>query len=221
MRPISIDDLDDFVALHADPEVTRFITRFDRAQAEERLLQNDAEWRERGHGMLAILDRGAGGFLGRAAIKYWPQFDETELGWALRREAWGHGYATEAAGACADWAFSELPVPYLTAMVSPENARSIRVAERLGMSPLREDVLLGEPVVVHALQRRCRPRPPTPLTPGRVADFPRHGEEIRHSLQRPQGSDALTTPGCGRSIRTWVGSVSRAATAVGRTVLMP
>jgi RimJ/RimL family protein N-acetyltransferase len=45
-------------------------------------------------------------------------------------------------------------MPYLTAMISPGNDRSIRVAERLGMSPLREDVLLDEPVVVYALERQ-------------------------------------------------------------------
>jgi RimJ/RimL family protein N-acetyltransferase len=151
LRPLSTGDLEDFVALHSDPEVTRYITPFDRRRAEKRLRQNDAEWRDRGHGMLAIIDRERGGFLGRAAIKYWPQFEETEVGWTLRRDAWGHGYATEAARACADWAFSELDVPYLTAMISPGNDRSVAVAERLGMSRLREDVLLGDPVVVYAL----------------------------------------------------------------------
>jgi RimJ/RimL family protein N-acetyltransferase len=153
LRPLSIGDLEDFAKLHTDREVTRFISAFDRAESEARLRQNDAEWRERGHGMLAILDRGSGEFLGRAAVKYWPQFDETELGWTLRREAWGRGYATEAARACITWGFSELEVPYLTAMISPANARSVRVAERLGMTPLRDDVLLGEAVVVYALQR--------------------------------------------------------------------
>jgi RimJ/RimL family protein N-acetyltransferase len=63
----------------------------------------------------------------------------------------GHNYATEAARACADWAFAELAVPYLTAMIAPGNERSIRVGERLGMEPIRKDVLVGEPVIVHAL----------------------------------------------------------------------
>lgn len=153
LRPMEIGDLDEFAALHVDSEVTEFIRPLDRAGAEERLRRDESEWSERGHGLLAVLDRRNGAFLGRCGLKYWPQFDETELGWALRRDAWGHGYATEAARASAEWGFSELDMPYLTAMISPENVRSVRVAERLGLTTLRDDVLLGDPVVVYGLDR--------------------------------------------------------------------
>jgi len=150
---MEMGDLDEFVALHEDPAVTEFIRPLDRAGAAERLRRDRTEWSERGHGLLAVLDRRTGAFLGRCGLKHWPQFGETELGWALRRDAWGHGYATEAAGAAAEWGFSELELPYLTAMIHPDNVRSIRVAERLGLTPLRDDVLLGDPVVVYALSR--------------------------------------------------------------------
>ncbi|HEX2096880.1 MAG TPA: GNAT family N-acetyltransferase [Solirubrobacterales bacterium] len=153
LRRFSDEDLDDFVALHADPEVTRFIRPLDRAEGEERLRKDDEEWRKRGHGFFAVAAKSSGEFLGRIAIKYWPQFDETELGWTLRRDAWGHGYATEAGAACRDWALANLDVPYLTAMIVPENTRSIAVAERLGFSRLREDELLGEKVVVYSVRR--------------------------------------------------------------------
>lgn len=153
LRPMEPADLDAFVALHAEPEVTRFIRPLDRAAAEERLQRDEREWEERGHGMLAVLDAEDGAFLGRCGLKHWPQFDETELGWALRRIAWGLGYATEAARACIEWGFAALDVPYLTAMINAENARSIKVAERLGLTPLREDELLGDPVVVYSLDR--------------------------------------------------------------------
>jgi RimJ/RimL family protein N-acetyltransferase len=156
LRPISTDDLDDFVAFHSDPEVTRYISRFDRPLAEERLRMNELEWRQRGHGLIAVLEKDGGRFLGRAGIKYWPQFDETEVGWALRRDAWGRGYATEAARACVEWGFAELDVPYLTAMIDARNMRSIRVAEKLGLEPARKDVLMGDPVVVYAIDRSER-----------------------------------------------------------------
>jgi RimJ/RimL family protein N-acetyltransferase len=144
-------DIDEFVGLHDDPEVTRFIRRLDRSDAEELLRLTERDWLERGHGMLAVLDRDNGRFLGRAGLKYWSQFNETELGWALRKDAWGRGYATEAAHACIDWAFATLAVPYLTAMIQPDNKPSIRLACRLGLSPLRADLLLDSPVVVYAL----------------------------------------------------------------------
>jgi RimJ/RimL family protein N-acetyltransferase len=153
LRPIELGDLDEFVALHADPEVTRFIRPLDRAAAKKRLHRDEREWLERGHGLLAMLDLTNGAFLGRCGLKHWPQFDETELGWALRRDAWGQGYATEAGRACAEWGLSEFDLPYLTAMINADNIRSIRVAERLGLTPLRNDVLLGDPVVVYGLHR--------------------------------------------------------------------
>ncbi len=153
LRPLAIADLDEFVALHDDPEVTRFIQPLDRPAAKERLQSIEREWLQRGHGMFAVLDRATGRLLGRAGLKYWPQFDETEIGWVLRREAWGHGYATEAAQACLNWAFASLDLPYFTAMIHPENEASIRLAGRLGMSRLRRDVLLGDPVVVFSLNR--------------------------------------------------------------------
>jgi RimJ/RimL family protein N-acetyltransferase len=153
LRRFSDEDLDEFFALHSDPEVTRFIRALDRAEAEERLRKDEVEWRQRGHGILAVLERQSGAFLGRTGLKYWPQFGETEVGWILRRGAWGQGYATEAARACVEWGFAHLAVPYLTAMIVPANTHSVAVAARLGMTPLREDELLGESVVVYALDR--------------------------------------------------------------------
>jgi RimJ/RimL family protein N-acetyltransferase len=153
LRPLAIADIDEFVALHEDPEVTRFIERLDRPTAERLLQSIEREWLERGHGIFAVLDRGTGRFLGRAGLKHWGQFDEIEVGWVLRRDAWGHGYATEAARACLNWGFASLERPYFTAMIHPENEASIRLAGRLGMSRLRRDVLLWEPVVVFSLDR--------------------------------------------------------------------
>jgi RimJ/RimL family protein N-acetyltransferase len=155
LRPMEPGDLDAFAALHADPEVTEFVRPLDRKASEERLDKDRSEWEQRGHGLLAMLDRQTGTFLGRCGLKHWPQFDETEVGWVLRREAWGRGYATEAGRACVEWGLSELDLPYLTAMISPGNARSVRVAERLGFTPLREDQLLGDPVTVYAVRRLC------------------------------------------------------------------
>lgn len=153
LRRFGPEDLDEFAALHGDPQVTQFVRPLDRAACEERLALDRREWRDRGHGLIAVCDLRDDELLGRCSIKHWPQFDETEVGWMLRRDAWGQGYATEAARACAEWGFDRLPVLYLTAMIAAGNLRSLRVAERLGFTPMRDDVLLGEPVVVHALHR--------------------------------------------------------------------
>ena len=56
---------------------------------------------------------------------------QPELGWALAREHWGHGYATEAARAVREWA----SVEHLVSLIAPDNVRSRRVAQRLGAEP--------------------------------------------------------------------------------------
>jgi RimJ/RimL family protein N-acetyltransferase len=144
---MTLDDVEAYLELHSDPDVIRFIGEMDRSLAVARLESDARLWAGRGHGLFRLAHRDDGRFLGRVGLKYWPQFDETEVGWTLRREEWGHGFATEAARACAEWGFRELPVPYLTSCIEPHNARSIAVAERVGMTPLREDVLDGIPTV--------------------------------------------------------------------------
>jgi RimJ/RimL family protein N-acetyltransferase len=60
---------------------------------------------------------------------------QPELGWALMRTHWGNGYATEAAAAIRDWAHDCRSIDRLVSLISPENVRSRRVAERLGAVP--------------------------------------------------------------------------------------
>jgi RimJ/RimL family protein N-acetyltransferase len=153
LRPLTTADLEEVVEMHSTPEVERTMGAFDRRTARARLERNELEWDERGHGLVAILERATGRFLGRSGLKYWSQFDETEVGWVLRPEVWGQGFATEAGRACIDWGFGTLQVPYLTAMIVPDKHRSIAVAKRLGMEPLRSDALMDLPVVVYAIKR--------------------------------------------------------------------
>jgi RimJ/RimL family protein N-acetyltransferase len=60
---------------------------------------------------------------------------QPELGWALIRAHWGYGYATEAATAIRDWAHESRTIDRLVSLISPDNVRSQRVAERLGAIP--------------------------------------------------------------------------------------
>ena len=60
---------------------------------------------------------------------------QPELGWALIRAHWGHGYATEAAAAIRDWARESRSISGLVSLISPDNVQSQRVAERLGATP--------------------------------------------------------------------------------------
>jgi RimJ/RimL family protein N-acetyltransferase len=63
-----------------------------------------------------------------------PEWPEPELDYSLDQPFWGRGLATEAARAARDWAFATLDFDRLASFIRPDNARSIRVAEKLGAS---------------------------------------------------------------------------------------
>jgi RimJ/RimL family protein N-acetyltransferase len=64
---------------------------------------------------------------------------------------WGRGLATEAARACVQWGFKEFGLRYLVALIEPANTRSIRVAQRLGMAPVRREFVFERDMVVHSV----------------------------------------------------------------------
>lgn len=158
LRPLRVADVDAFVALHADARVNRFVGAYSPEQARERLAAIERQWAERGHGLCAVELKTTGEFIGRVGLNYWADLDEVELGWTLKAGAWGHGYATEAARACLDWGFRVLDEAYFISLIRHGNTASVRVAERLGFAPLREDTFAGNPVTVYA-RRRPHPLP--------------------------------------------------------------
>ena len=150
MRPLTRNYVADLVDLYADPGVTAFLKPLDEAGHLRRCLEAEDMWATRGYGRAAFHDRASGRFVGRGGLQYWPAFDEVEVTWALRRDVWGRGLATEAGEAWVRWGLERLEVPYITALIAPENTGSRAVAERLGMSVLRTDTQHGREVLVYA-----------------------------------------------------------------------
>jgi len=151
------EDLEPFAALCADPRVMRWVGRGepqDRAQAEASLQVIRDHWVQHGFGLWAAEERASralAGFVGLARLD--DGSGDVEIGWRLRREAWGRGLATEGAVATREHAFGELGLTRLVALVHPENAASIRVVGKLGMTFDRERVSRhGTPVHVYAVE---------------------------------------------------------------------
>lgn len=153
MRPLTRAHLPDMLALYEDPRVTEFLVDLDEAGHVRRLEETERMWATHGLGRVAIHERATGRFVGRGGLHHWAQFGEVEVGWALRADAWGRGYATESARGWLDWGMANLDVPYLTAYVAPDNTASRAVAERSRMSVLRTDTFHGRDVLVYALHR--------------------------------------------------------------------
>jgi len=154
MREWRGSDLETFAAIGADPEVMRFLGGVvERPQAWRMMSLFAGHWPLRGFGTWVVERRTDGAVLGRAGLwqpEGWPGL---EVGWMFARSAWGHGYATEAAHAAVDWAWTNLEDRQVISLIDRENTRSIRVAERLGMAPSRQHELDGVQVTIYALQR--------------------------------------------------------------------
>jgi RimJ/RimL family protein N-acetyltransferase len=169
LRLPQLGDVDDIVEFVGDEAVMRWIGGGPggRGAAIEHVERWIARWDLNGVGQfVVVLD---GRVIGRVGLLVWDagtwqtstyaaagEHAETELGWALTSQYWGHGYATEAARAVRAWAYTERRVERLISLIDPENARSTRVAEKLGARPDERVETVHGPTVVWV-----HPRKPT------------------------------------------------------------
>src|SRR4051794_4870430 len=137
------EDLDAFAALNADAEVMRFVAPnrpLTRAETAAQLERFVAHWDEHGFGLWAVVPRleaGARcvGFAGLAIPSFLPAIlPAVEVGWRLTPAVWGRGFATEAARASVAFGVERLRPAAGLSGVAPGNERSLRVAEKLGMT---------------------------------------------------------------------------------------
>lgn len=140
LRPHSADDLADSAAMWADSAVVRHIGGVPSTTetAWLRVLRYAGLWRLLGYGYWCVRETGSGRFVGEAGLADFKREIEPSLGhapeagWALAAWAHGRGYATEALQAILAWADVALEQPRTVCMIEPDNAPSIRLAERLG-----------------------------------------------------------------------------------------
>ena len=163
MREWREEDLDAHAAMSADPEVQRYLEGvLDRVQSWRSMAFHSGHWVLRGYGNWVVERKADGVVIGRVGLWNPEGWFGVEVGWKLDRDVWGHGYATEAAAASLEWAWRELDVDRVLAVIAPENDASRRVAARLGMRKLRDDAHSGRPVVIMAIDRpplqTCNPR---------------------------------------------------------------
>ena len=147
------DHLADLVALHLDPDVSRYIGGVRSPVATAAWLATAmAHWDRHGFGLWA-LRTGAGEFAGRAGVRHAviegvPEF---ELLYTLKRDFWGRGLASEIAAALVGTARSRLGAPSLVALVVAGNDASRRVLEKSGFVRERTMFSRGEEVAVYRL----------------------------------------------------------------------
>ena len=124
-----------YAAMLADADSTRFIgdgQPLDRMNAWRSMAMLLGHWMLRGYGMWAVERKDDGAFLGRVGLHQPEGWPDLELGWMLRPEHRGLGYASEAGRAALAFAFTQLHAPRAVSLIRAENVASERVARRLG-----------------------------------------------------------------------------------------
>ncbi len=126
-----------FAALNADPAVMEFMpARLTREQSDAMIGRFTTMLEIKGMTFYALEEVASGELIGAAGlfpVGQLPFAPAVEIGWRLRRQSWGGGYASEAARAALAEGFGPLGLEEIVAYTAAPNLRSQRVMERIGM----------------------------------------------------------------------------------------
>jgi RimJ/RimL family protein N-acetyltransferase len=156
LRGFQPDDQEPLAAIQGDPEVLRYVgdgQPLSPAASWRSLAMHIGHWHLRGYGNWAVVERASGRMIGRAGLWYPQGWPGLEVGWLLARDQWGKGYATEAARAVVQHAFTALGADHLISIIRPANVASIRVAEKIGETYERTTRINGREAAIYGLDR--------------------------------------------------------------------
>jgi len=143
LRHLEMGDLDALYRLYRDPQIRAHFPDGTLTFAETR---EELEWFQDGHpnrpelGLWATVERCTGAFLGRCGLLPWTidGQSEVELAYLIDKSRWGEGLATEAARGIIQYSRDDLALKRLICLIMPDNAASVAVATKVGMSFERE-----------------------------------------------------------------------------------
>jgi len=142
LRPWREDDVAEFARVTNTPAVMEFLGGMKEPEAFRGSFERVTMSQETSGFCFWIVERRTdGALLGFCGLKVGntpPIVDEIEIGWRLREDAWGKGYAREAAMATLAWAWRNLDCDRVVAITAAGNKRSWGLMERLGMHRLRD-----------------------------------------------------------------------------------
>lgn len=141
LREMTQQDLPDLEEMLLDPAVMyAYEHTFTQQEVREWLERQQQRYLRDGFGLWAVVYRRTGEMVGQAGLTMQDCQGAAvlEVGYLLKRRFWGRGYAREAALACRDYAFEVLGMEQVYSIIKTDNLPSIRVAEAMGMKPVKE-----------------------------------------------------------------------------------
>lgn len=137
LRRWRASDREPFAALNADPLVRKYLQGTISRDASDAFIDRiEAHWNAMGWGLWAVEVPGVvpfAGYVGLWPANYVTGVPMVEVGWRLGREHCGHGYATEAAREALRFGYEDLALDEIVSFTVPQNTRSLRVMERIGL----------------------------------------------------------------------------------------
>ena len=154
LRPLREKDIEEIYAMRSDADVMRFIRQpQNRAESVNWVELVSSRWADEQIGFCAILEKPSKKFAGWCGIWRLKETNELEIGYAVAKQLWGKGLATEAALGFLDYAFEKLKPEKIVAVARPENAASRRVMEKLGMNFVGTGVFYEQELVRYAITK--------------------------------------------------------------------
>ena len=152
-------DAEAYAAINADPLVGAIWAGRSTARPAMPSSPDHGHWDEHGFGLWAaeLLDDGRMvGFVGLSIPGFLPAvLPAVEVGWRLASDVWGRGLATEGGRAGIEWGFGGLGLDRIISIIDPGNVASVRVAEKLGMRPGRDELHPGSGRLLRVYERRA------------------------------------------------------------------
>ena len=136
LREITLNDKEEMLRLHSNPDVQKYTGESLIESLEEMELiieQRIRDYKKYGYGRWATFLKNDMHFIGWSGLAYLPEFDEIDLGYRFLPEFWGKGYATEASHAILEYGFNTLELKRIIAIAMKDHKASIRVMEKVGM----------------------------------------------------------------------------------------
>lgn len=157
LKEMNEDDAQDLFDLNNDSEVIRYTgdQPFNNLSEVLNYIQNYQHiYQKYGYGRLSLFNKETNEYLGWCGLKYLDQKNETDLGYRLKKQFWGKGFATEAAFACLEDGFNRLQLDQIFATAMKENFPSINIFKKLGLKYMKDRDCGCQPGVIYSIAKQ-------------------------------------------------------------------
>jgi RimJ/RimL family protein N-acetyltransferase len=154
LRKFDERDVDSVYKMRSDADMMRFIREPQNRQETINWLKLiSSRWEDEKIGFCAVVEKSSARLIGWCGLWRLKETGETEVGYAIAKDFWGKGYATEAAHRFLEYGFEKLEIDKIVAVARPENKASRGVMEKLGMQYDYTGEFYGRQLVHYSLTK--------------------------------------------------------------------